>query len=180
MATTLERESLGYDIGCNLDAFPILRCLCCLRRASAQMSTMQARLTVCHDSKGKQAKVYEDGNAHETVKSVVQLMGNGGTTYTPPKPAPVFPWKTVTPLASPGALGSVTTPPWVRAIHLANFVVNDATGKPYPRTGTTRAKVDYTYDAYPDVRLWSLYRACQKLAFPPPTTPAKFAPPPSI
>jgi hypothetical protein len=120
---------------------------------AAGMSTQQARMTLNHDAKGKQARVYEDANPTETVKGVVQLMRNCATTYEPPKPAPIFEWHTVTDLSGGGALGGPNLPPWKRAMHLANHVVNDASGVLYPRKGTLREKIDYTYKFYPDVSL---------------------------
>lgn len=116
------------------------------------MGSQEARNNIGHDEKGKAAAIYEDNNPVERVKGAVALMCNGGTSYVPPKPPPVFKWTTVTPLLAPGALGHVGTPPWLRAINLANHIVNDASGKPFPRHGTERQKLDFAYGFYPDVR----------------------------
>lgn len=115
------------------------------------MGTIEARLGLGHDSKGKRAGGYENPMAVATAKTSVQLMGNSLYAMELPKPKPVYPYADVTPLARPGSLGPLGTPAWLRAINLANLVVNDATSMPFPRTGSLSAKLLYVYHSIKDV-----------------------------
>ena len=118
---------------------------------AAGLSSQAARLLLGHDMDGKRAMRYEDNNAMETAHDAVRLAGNLATSWQPPKPVAVFPWKDVTSLITPAALGAVGTAPWMRVLNACNMFLNDATGVDFPRGGTLAEKFRFYYGMYPDV-----------------------------